>query len=52
MRRDDAHMVDMLLAAREARKFAADLAFAAFEGSGMAQLAILKAVEMVGKEAG
>ena len=36
-----------LLAAREARKFAADLTFEAFEQNRMAQLALLKAVEIV-----
>lgn len=47
MRHDDAYLLDMLLAAREARKFAANLTFEAFERNRMAQLAILKAVEMV-----
>lgn len=41
----------MLQAAREAREFAADLTFEAFERNRMAQLAILKAVEMVGEAA-
>ena len=51
MRRDDAYLLDMLLAAREARKFAADLTFTAFERNRMAQLAVLKAVEIVGEAA-
>ena len=51
MRHDDAYLLDMLLAAREARKFADDLTFTAFEHSRMAQLAILKAVEIVGEAA-
>lgn len=51
MRHDDAYLLDMLLAAREARKFATDLTFEAFERNRMAQLAILKAVEMVGEAA-
>ena len=51
MRHDNAYLLDMLLAAREARKFAADVTFAAFEQNRMAQLAILKAVEIVGEAA-
>ena len=51
MRRDDAYLLDMLLAAREAREFAASLTFSEFERNRMAQLAILKAVEVVGEAA-
>ena len=51
MRHDDAYLLDMLLAAREARKLTADLTFAAFEQNRMAQLAILKTVEIVGEAA-
>ena len=51
MRHDEAFLLDMLLAAREARKFADDLTFMAFEQNRMAQLAILKAVEIVGEAA-
>ena len=51
MRRDDAYLLDMLLAAREAREFAASLTLTEFERNRMAQLAILKAVEVVGEAA-
>jgi uncharacterized protein with HEPN domain len=51
MRHDEAYLLDMLLAAREARKFACDLTFSAFGDNRMAQLAILKAVEIVGEAA-
>ena len=51
MRHDDAYLLDMLLAVREARKFADALTFTAFEQNRMAQLAILKAVEIVGEAA-
>ena len=51
MRHDGAYLLDMLLAAREARKFADALTFTAFEQNRMAQLAILKAVEIVGEAA-
>ena len=51
MRRDDACLLDMLLAAREARTFAGKLTFREFERNRMAQLAILKSVEVVGEAA-
>ena len=41
----------MLLAAREAGKFTAGLTFTEFRRNRMAQLAILKAVEVVGEAA-
>ena len=51
MRHDDAYLLDMLLAAREARNFADELTFTAFQRNRMAQLAILKTAEMVGEAA-
>lgn len=51
MRRDDILLLDMLLAAREAAEFADGLTFETFERNRMAQLAILKAVEIVGEAA-
>ena len=42
MRRDDARLLDMLLAAREAATFAGGLTFEDFQCDRMAQLAILK----------
>lgn len=51
MRHDDAYLLDMLLAAREAGKFTDGLTFAEFKQNRMAQLAILKAVEVVGEAA-
>jgi uncharacterized protein with HEPN domain len=52
MRRDDnAYLLDMLLAAREAVALADGLTFEAFEQNRMAQLAVLKAVETVGEAA-
>jgi len=51
MRHDDAYLLDMLLAAREARGFAAGLTFDEFERYRMAQLAILKSIEVVGEAA-
>ena len=51
MRHDDAYLLDMLLAAREARTFATRLTFQEFERNRMAQLAILKSIEVVGEAA-
>ena len=51
MSRDDAYVLDMLLAAREALDFATTVDFDAFSGNRMAQLAILKAIEIVGEAA-
>ena len=51
MRRDDAWLLDMLLAARRAVRFAASLTFSEFENGDLHQLAILKAVEIIGEAA-
>ena len=48
MRRDDAWLLDMLLAARNAVKFAAPLTFPEFEDDDLNQLAILKSIEIRG----
>ena len=51
MRHDNAYVLDMLLAAREATGFAANLSFDEFERHRMAQLAILKSIEVIGEAA-
>ena len=51
MRRDDAWLLDMLLAARRAVRFAAPLTFSEFENDDLHQLAILKSVEIIGEAA-
>ena len=51
MRRDDAWLLDMLLAAREAVEFATPLTFPEFEDDHLRQLAILKSVEIIGEAA-
>ena len=51
MRHDDAYLLDMLLAAREAVKFAAGLTYPQFEQDRMHQLAILKSIEVIGEAA-
>ncbi len=51
MRRDDAYLIDMLLAARDAVEFASGLSYAQFERSRLHRNAILKAVETIGEAA-
>ena len=51
MWRDDAWLLDMLLAARDAVTFAAPLTFPEFEDDPLQHLAILKSVEIIGEAA-
>lgn len=51
MRPEDACLLDMLRAAREAVEFGSGRTFAEFERDRMTQLAILKTVEIVGEAA-
>ena len=51
MRRDDAWLLDMLLAARDAVRFATPLTFPEFEDDRLRQLAILKSIEIIGETA-
>ena len=51
MRPDDAYLLDMLLAAREAVEFAVELTYPQFEQGRMHQLAILKSIEIIGEAA-
>ena len=51
MRRDEAYLLDMLVAARNAAMFAQDLTWDRFAASDLHQNAILKAVEIVGEAA-
>ena len=51
MRHDDALLLDMLLAAREAQEMAREATFSDFRQDRTLQLAILKAVEIVGEAA-
>ncbi len=51
MRRDDAYLLDMLLAGRDALEFAAGLTFREFQRSRLHQTAVLKAIETVGEAA-
>lgn len=51
MRRDDAWLLDMLLAARDAVKFAAPLTFPQFRDDPLHHLAIVKSVEIIGEAA-
>ena len=51
MRHDDALLLDMLLAARESAELATGLTIQEFEQNRTAQLAIMKAIEIVGEAA-
>lgn len=51
MRRDDSYLLDMLLAAREAKEFTTDLSFEKFQQNRVVQLAVLKAIEVIGEAA-
>ena len=51
MRHDDAYLLDMLLAAREAVKFATGLTYLQFNRSALHQNAIIKSIEVIGEAA-
>ena len=51
MQRDDACLLDMLLAARDALGFVSGLTFPQFEQSRLHQHAVVKAVEIIGEAA-
>ena len=51
MWRDDAYLLDILLAASEAAKFAEGLTFESFKGSKLHQHAIVRTLEIVGEAA-
>jgi uncharacterized protein with HEPN domain len=51
MWRDDGYLLDMLIAAREAAGFSADLTFEALEESRLHQSAILHALQKIGEAA-
>ena len=51
MERDDAYLLDMLLAARDAVEFSSQITYPQFESSRLHRNAILKAVEIVGEAA-
>ncbi len=52
MRRDEAFLLDMLLAARDAVRFVSGMSRPQFEESRLHQHAVLKAIEIVGEAAG
>lgn len=51
MRRDDAFLLDMLIAARDAVTFVKELTFEQFQASRIHQSAVLKALENIGEAA-
>ena len=51
MQRDDAYLLDMLLAARRARRFCEGITWEEFERSDLHQYAVFKAIEILGEAA-
>jgi uncharacterized protein with HEPN domain len=51
MQRDDAYLLDMLLAARRAQRFCAGITQEEFERSDLHQYAVFKAIEILGEAA-
>lgn len=51
MQRDDSYLLDMLAAARRARRFAEGMTYAEFERSDLHQNAVFKSLEVVGEAA-
>ena len=51
MWRDDAYLLDMLIAAKEAREFSTGLSWKAFQSSSLHQHAIAEALENIGEAA-
>ena len=51
MQRDDAYLLDMLLAARRAQRFCAGITWEEFERSDLHQYAVFKAIEVLGEAA-
>lgn len=52
MWRDDAHLLDMLIAARHAAAFVRNLTWEQFQSSALQQHAVAKALENIGEAAG
>lgn len=51
MRRDEAYLLDILIAAREACQFVSDVTWEQFEQSRLHQSAVIKALETIGEAA-
>jgi uncharacterized protein with HEPN domain len=51
MNRDDAYLLDMLLAARQIEEFSADLSREEFNRSRLHQLAMVRLIEIIGEAA-
>ena len=51
MRRDDAYLLDILIAARKALAFVADMTWEAFEISELHQNAVIRTLETIGEAA-
>lgn len=51
MRRNECHLLEMLVAARDAAEFCDELTYSEFATSGLHQNAILKSLEIIGEAA-
>ncbi len=51
MRRDEAYLLDILIAARKARKFLEDVSWEAFQQSELHQNAVIRSLEIIGEAA-
>lgn len=51
MWRDDAHLLDMLLAARKVQEFTGDITWERFEGDDLIQNAVMRQIQIVGEAA-
>lgn len=51
MRRDEAYLLDILIAARHATEFVAELSWEQFEKSDLHHYAVMKAIETIGEAA-
>jgi len=52
MRRDDAYLLDILIAARKARSFLEGMTWEQFVGSDLHQSAVMRPLEIIGEAAG
>lgn len=51
MWRDDAHLLDMLLATRKVQEFTRDIAWERFEGDDLIQNAVMRQIQIIGEAA-
>ena len=52
MKRDDAHLLDIIIAARKATRIIQGMTWADFDGSELHQVAVIRPLEIIGEAAG